>query len=140
VRVLFDTNVVLDVLLDRQPFSSMAAQLFARVERGQLAGCLGATTVTTLFYLAVKVNGVGSAREQIRHLLELFEVAPVDRTVLEAALSSAFSDFEDGVLHEAGSQYGIDGIVTRNGADFAHAQVPIFSPAELETLLASRPS
>jgi predicted nucleic acid-binding protein len=50
MRILFDTNAVLDVLLDRKPFSTTAVQLLARVEHGQLAGCLGATTVTTLFY------------------------------------------------------------------------------------------
>lgn len=140
MKILFDTNVVLDVLLDRHPHSAMAARLLARVEQGELKACLGATTVTTIFYLAAKAKGVSSAREHIRCLLELFEIAPVDRSVLESALSGAFSDFEDGVLHEAASQSGVEGIVTRNGADFALARLPIFSPTELEALLAARPS
>jgi hypothetical protein len=71
-------------------------------------------------------------------LLELFEISSVGRAVLESALSSAFADFEDGVLHEAGSHFGVDGVVTRNPSDFACALLPIFSPDELETLLASR--
>ncbi len=61
MKILFDTNVVLDVLLNRHPHSTLSAILFARVERGELTGCLGATSVTTIFYLAAKANGVPMA-------------------------------------------------------------------------------
>jgi len=128
VKILFDTNVVLDVLLNRHPHSVMSARLLAKVERGELVGCLGATTVTTIFYLAAKANGVHSARKQIDSLLRLFEIAAIDRKVLESALSGGFSDFEDGVLHEAAIQFGVDGIVTRNFGDFALAKLPVYSP------------
>jgi predicted nucleic acid-binding protein len=77
VKILFDTNVVLDFLLDREPFASAAADLFSAVERRVLAGVLGATTVTTLAYLAVKAVGHKLARQQIAALLTLFEIAPV---------------------------------------------------------------
>ena len=73
MRVLFDTNVILDLLLERQPHVEAAAALVARVERGQLKGCLCATTVTTIFYLASKVVGAEAAREQLKLLLGLFE-------------------------------------------------------------------
>jgi len=135
VKILFDTNVVLDVLLNRHPHSTISALLLARVERGELTGCLGATTVTTIFYLAAKANGIQSARQQIDSLLQLFEIAPIDRKTLESALCGGFSDFEDGVLHEAALQFGVDGIVTRNLGDFALAKLPVYSPVELEMLL-----
>ena len=64
MRVLFDTNVVLDLLLARQPHVETAAALVARVERGELTGCLCATTVTTIFYLASKAVGAEAARAQ----------------------------------------------------------------------------
>ena len=57
MRVLFDTNVVLDVLLDRKPFWEIAAQLVARVERKELVGFLGATTLTTIYYIVAKASG-----------------------------------------------------------------------------------
>jgi predicted RNA binding protein YcfA (HicA-like mRNA interferase family)/predicted nucleic acid-binding protein len=101
LRVLFDTDVVLDLLLDRQPFSAPAADLFSRVERGELRGYLCATTVTTVHYLAAKVIGTRRARAEVRRLLTLFEVAPVSRPILEAALAGAFADFEDAVIYEA---------------------------------------
>ena len=62
MRVLLDTNVVLDLLLDRDPWSKTAAKLFSRVESGTLDGYLGATTVTTIYYLATKAVGAKTAR------------------------------------------------------------------------------
>lgn len=135
MRVLFDTNVILDLLLDRLPHSEIAAALVARVERGECVGYLCATTVTTIFYLATKVIGAEAAQTQVKKLLEIFEVAPVNRGVLEAALLAGFGDFEDAVLHEAARHVGVQGIVTRNAKDFKRAELPVFLPGELEAVL-----
>lgn len=137
MRVLFDTNVVLDVLLGRSPHAAPAAELFALVERGELRGWLGATTVTTVFYLAEKAAGSERAREHMRRLLFLFEVARVDRGTLLEALERDFIDYEDAVLHEAALQADVEGIVTRDSAGFARSTVPVFTPLELLAALAS---
>ena len=138
MKILFDTNVVLDVLLDREPFSTPAALLFSKVERGELTGCLCATTVTTIHYLARKVLGTDRAREHIGKLFTLFEVAPVNRPVLEAAIKAGFADFEDAVIHEAALHTGAQGLVTRNPADFKRSKIPIYLSDELLMALASR--
>jgi predicted nucleic acid-binding protein len=138
LRILFDTNVVLDVLLDREPFSTTAAQLFSKVEAGELSGYICATTITTLHYLARKTVGTQRAQEEIRKLLTLFEVAPVNRSVLEGALEAQFTDFEDAVIHEAALQAEAQGIVTRNIADFKGASIPLYSPEELSKMLRAR--
>jgi len=80
LKVLFDTNVVLDVLLDRKPFSAIASRLVARVERGELAGVVGATTVTTLYYLLTRDHSRDRALRRIRILLQIFEIAAVGRS------------------------------------------------------------
>lgn len=131
MRILFDTNVILDVLLDREPFSTTAAQLFSKVEAGELSGYICATTVTTLHYLARKTVGTERAQKEIKKLLNLFEVAPVNRSVLEGALKARFADFEDAVIHEAAVQVEVQGIVTRNIADFKGANILLYSPEEL---------
>lgn len=131
MRILFDTNVVLDLLLDRQPFAEPAAALFARVERGEDSGYLCATTVTTIFYLASKTLGAGQARLHVKTLLELFEIAPVSRPVVEGALLAGFDDFEDAVLHEAARHADVQCIVTRNIKDFKRASLPVYMPDEL---------
>jgi len=131
LKVLFDTNVVLDLLLDRKPFSSAAAHLFSKVEVGIISGYICATTVTTVHYLAAKVAGAENAREKIEHLMTLFEIAPVNRPILKAALSLQFKDFEDAVLHEAALHVGAHGIVTRDIGGFKRSKIPVYSPEEL---------
>lgn len=131
MKVLFDTNVVLDVLLAREPHVHLAARLLNLVDRDLVEGYLCATTVTTLHYLAERSVGRKRARQHLENLLEMFEVASVDRSVLEGALAIGFDDYEDAVLHEAARASGLGGIVTRNVKDFRNATVPIFDPGRL---------
>jgi predicted nucleic acid-binding protein len=136
--MLFDTNIVLDVLLDREPFATIGASLFSHVERGTLPGYICATTVTTVHYLAYKALGAEQARQKVRTLMRLFEVAPVNRAILEAALASRLADFEDAVMHEAALHVGAHGIVTRDPAGFKGARLPVYAPEELWKALQTR--
>jgi len=131
VRVVFDTNVVLDVLLAREPHAAIAAELFSLVETGRLEGAVCATTVTTVHYLAAKAAGDAAAKRLVATLLDVFDVAAVDRTVLEGALALALYDFEDGVVCESARAIGAVGIVTRDRKGFADAPLPVYAPAEL---------
>jgi predicted nucleic acid-binding protein len=137
MKVLFDTNVVLDVLLAREPHAATAAQLFALVERGEMQGAVCATTVTTIHYLAVRALGPKVAQKHLRQLLSLFGVAPVTGEVVTSALDLGFPDFEGAVVHEAARACGAVAIVTRNAKDFAKASLPILSPVELLAAVAS---
>ncbi len=137
MKILFDTNIVFDVLLDREPFSEAASQLFSLVEAHTIKGFLGATTITTIFYLAAKVSGKEKAREEVKKLLSLFEISPVNHIVLKEASQLAFNDFEDAVLHESAKYSGVHGIVTRNPKDFKKASISIYSPEELYKMLQS---
>lgn len=138
MKILFDTNIVLDVLMDRLPFSDAAVELFSRVEDGTISGYLCGTTITTVFYLASKVVGTATAHEEIKKLLSLFEIAPVNRHVLESALALDFNDFEDAVIHEAACHVGVDAIVTRNLKDFKKSRIPVYSSEEMTKILASK--
>jgi predicted nucleic acid-binding protein len=137
VKVLFDTNVVLDVLLDREPHTEVAAKLFALVDNGRLEGSICATTVTTIYYIAAKSFGRKRAHDQVHELLGLFAVADVGRDVLDRALDLDFADFEDAVVHEAARASGASAIVTRDGGDFANASLPVFDPHELLAAIAA---
>jgi predicted nucleic acid-binding protein len=131
LKVLFDTNVVLDVVLRRGPFYEVAAQAVARVERHELEGVLGATTLTTLYYLVAKASGKLKARATVQSLIEIFEIAPVDRDILARAASGAFADYEDAVLYEAGLAVGAEALVTRDPDGFRAGRLPVLSPQEL---------
>lgn len=131
LKLLIDTNVVLDVLLDRKPFSSPAAQLFSGIEAGVISGYLCATTVTTVHYLAAKALGARESVKLIRRLLLLFEIAPVNRAVLSSALGTKFADFEDAVICEAARRVNAQAIITRDARGFRHSPLPVHSPTEI---------
>lgn len=135
MKVLLDTNIVLDLLMDRMPFADAAAELFSRVEDGSTTGYLCGTTITTVYYLTVKAVGSPRAQKEIKKLLSLFEVAPVNRQVLESALVAGFSDFEDAVIHEAACHIGVEAIVTRNQKDFKKSKIPVYSAEETIKIL-----
>lgn len=135
MRVLFDTNVVLDVLLSRPPHAASATTLFDYVARKDLDGLLCATTLTTIFYLAAKASSPAKASRHVHTLLALFDVAAVTRSVLSDALEAGFKDYEDAVLHEAARQAGASAIVTRDPTGFARSKLHIYSPPELLQLI-----
>lgn len=134
---MFDTTVVLDVLLEREPHVDAAAKLFALIDNGRLEGSISATTATTVYYIAAKSLGRARARTQVHELLGLFDVAAVDREVLDRALDLDFADFEDAVAHEAARTSGMSAIVTRDGRDFVNASLPVFAPQELLAAIAA---
>lgn len=139
MKVVFDTNVVLDLLMDRTPYADAAAVLFAAVEQGEIAGCLCGTTITTIHYLAAKGLGRDRARTEVGKLLDLFEIAPITRPVLQEALDNNFDDFEDAVIYQAARHVGAQAIVTRNSRDFCCSDLSVCSPDELvKTLQTTR--
>ena len=137
MKVLFDTNIILDVLLDRKPFSEHASYLMSKVERSEINGFLCATTMTTIYYLLSKYLDKEKAIDSINAIMALFEIASVNRLVIENALKSKFSDFEDAVLHESARHAGAEYIITRNINDFKITKIPAFTPAEFLNMLES---
>ena len=129
--ILFDTNVVLDVLLARDPYVREARALFEHLEQGHLIGFITSTTITTVYYVGRKSVGEQTIRRRIQDLLDLFSTIPVPEPVLQSALDLAFTDFEDAVLHEAARQADAEGIVTRNARDVTAAMLDIYTPTEL---------
>jgi len=131
LKVLFDTNIILDVLLDRKQFVELSARLVSLVETHVIEGYLCATTVTTIDYLVTKTHNKKVAKEAIRKLLSLFEIAKVDQEVLSLSIESEFIDFEDAVQCFSGQLVGVNSIVTRNIKDYKKANYPVYSPSEL---------
>jgi len=130
MKILIDTNIVLDHLLDRKPYNQAASWIFLESEHGRFTTFIGATTVTIVHYLLTKALDVKSSRSAIEMLLRLFEVAPITRTVLSSSLLLKFKDFEDAVLHEAAVHVGAQAIITRNVKDFKNASLAVHSSDE----------
>ncbi|MDQ2974324.1 MAG: PIN domain-containing protein [Acidobacteriota bacterium] len=130
MRVLFDTDVVLDLVLDRQPFVLVAAELFELHEQGRIDIFVSAITPINVFYITRKNKGLDKARRAIDELLSSVMVCPIDQPILVKAQKTAFKDFEDSVQHTCAAESGLDAIVTRNLDDYEHATLPVFSPPD----------
>ena len=128
MKVMLDTNVILDVWLAREPFWRDSASLLARIERKELTGVICPTTVTTLHYLAQKVLGERRARGLVRQLLDLCTIGRVSGKTLETALDSRVKDFEDAVIEAVAITSRADVIATRDLRDFRHSRIPASEP------------
>ncbi len=131
MRVLLDTNVVLDALLKREPWAETAKSLWEANDDGRVAGYLTASTLTDIFYIARKLSGVAMARDAVKLCLEAFEICVVDRFALEEALTLAGNDFEDNLQIACAMLSSIEAIVTRNKDDFGASPIQALTPEEL---------
>ena len=137
MKILFDTNIILDVLLLRKPYYTSATFLLSEVEQGNIEGYLCPTTITTIGCLVSKVKGANQAKRLIKNLLNIFNLTELSKSVFETACSHKISDFEDAVLHESARLSNIEGIVTRNIKDFKYASLKVFDPEELIGIIKS---
>ena len=134
-RVLFDINVVLDVLLDRKPYVEASSADWAAVEAGLADGLLAAHAVTTIHYLVRKELGAAKTRQILSAILRVFGVAAVDGAVCEEALQLSCPDFEDAVTAAAARIAGCDCIVTRDPKGFRGSPVRTLTPEAVMPLL-----
>ena len=134
-RILLDTNVVLDVLLDRSPYVDASAAVWAAVETGVCEGMLAAHAVTTIHYLIRKEMGNPKAARTIAAILSVFGIAAVDGAAVQEALQLPVSDFEDAVTVAAARSAGCECIVTRDPKGFRGSPVRSMTPEAVMPLL-----
>ena len=135
MKILFDINIILDVMLLRQPFLDSSLKLLIAVEKGNIEGYLCSSSITTIHYLIAKVKNSKIANDKVGDLLKLFNISSVNQSIFISALDSKFSAFEDAVIHESAFYNQLDGIVTRNINDFKKSKISIYTPKELYLLI-----
>jgi predicted nucleic acid-binding protein len=136
-RVLFDTNVVLDVLLDRKLHAEASAAAWAAVETGAAEGLLAVHAVTTIHYLVRKELGSTKTKRIIVAILKVFRVAAVDGAVIQEALHLSCPDFEDAVTAAAARIAACDYLVTRDPKGFHGSPVRPVTPEAFLPLLSA---
>jgi predicted nucleic acid-binding protein len=134
MRVLIDTNVVLDFLQEREPFVENAARLFERIDAGELEGFIAATTITNIYYIVRRIAGRVVAQDAITQVLSDLSICAVDQEVLEQALALSFEDFEDAVQYTCAVVHSVDVIVTRDASGFVNVEIPVVLPEELDSV------
>jgi len=130
-KIFLDTDVVLDHLADRQPFSEYAHRLFAMAEQNEITLCVSALSFSNLYYILRKLKGGDGALSLLRKLKRLVEVTTVGDKEVKSALAENFKDFEDALqCFSARAEDGVSVVLIRNKFDFPKSLIRIESPEE----------
>ena len=131
-KIFLDTNILVDLIADRKPFSKYTIQLFQKAELNEIQLFTSSHSIATTHYLLKKYLGENELRVVIYDLLEYVTVISVDIYIIKKGLRSNHIDFEDSIqILCASTVPNIDCIVTRNTKDFKTSEIPAFNPDEI---------
>ena len=132
MKIMCDTNIILDVLLERAPFAEDSARVLALCEEHKLDGFISASCLTDIFYLVRKyTHSTELAYTAIGKILEIVKVCSVTNNDVITAFQQKAKDFEDCLVATCAKSIRCDCIVTRNKKDFEEFGVPLLTPSEL---------
>lgn len=127
-----DTNVILDMLADREGFADAASAIFDAAGRNEIRLSICALSYSTIYYILRRFIGREKALQSLRELSKCVSILPVNQTVIQMALNSNFPDYEDAIQYYCARQDStIDGIITRNLKDFKLSEIPVLSPPKV---------
>jgi predicted nucleic acid-binding protein len=130
MNILIDTNVVLDILLNRQPWYYNAALIFSLSQRGLIKSYISASSITDIYYITRKEQGKSAAKEALKRILRVFYPATVTDRNIYQALELDWEDFEDSVQYTVGKELSVDYIVTRDINNFSLSSIEIVTPEQ----------
>lgn len=131
-KIFVDTNIIVDLIADRQPYSKFALEIFTKAEEKKIRLYTSSHSIATTHYLLKKYREEKELREILSDLMDFIQVVSVDADVIKKGLRSKHKDFEDSIqIFCASSVEKIDCIVTRNIKDFRNSEIPVVSPDEL---------
>jgi predicted nucleic acid-binding protein len=131
-KIFFDTNIILDVILDRLPFSNDASEMLSVIDEYDLEIYASSLSIANTAYILDKLKQKPHAI--ISKLLYWVKVIDLNKEIIDQTAISKFEDFEDGLQYfSALSTKGIEAIITRDKKGFTLSKIPVFTPAELVT-------
>ena len=130
MKALIDTNLVLDVLLNRKPFVEDAVKVFRQAEKGRIEAYITANSVTDLVYILRKAYNLSEIKTHLKEMFQFINISGINPSMITNALDKDTPDFEDAVMMECARQSGMELIITRNKADFKNRDVPCISLEE----------
>lgn len=135
-RVFVDSDIILDLLCRREPFYQDAAQLFTMGDSQKIKLVTTSIVFANVFFILRKILGIEKAKEMLRKLRIIVSVISADEKVVDLALNSRFSDFEDGLQYFTARENGVRILITRNIKDYRERDLTVQTPREY---LHSRP-
>lgn len=132
MKILIDTNVVLDVMLKREPFCKVSVEILSLSKRDDIEEYVSASAITDIYYIAYRqLRDKELVKKLMKELLTIVSIASVTGQEIQNALDLEWSDFEDSVQYSVALLQEMDGIVTRNPSDYQGAKVKVWRPEEL---------
>ena len=129
-KVLIDLNIILD-FLNKRNFHQEAARLINMCAENVLTGYICAHEVTTLSYFLFKEQkDKNKVVTTISTVFDIFQIIPIDETILKASLLSPITDYEDAVIEVSAVRFNIDYILSRNISDFKLSRIPTYTPEQ----------
>lgn len=129
-RLFLDTNIMLDLLGEREPFYKYSAQLATLADQKEMAIVVSPISFATVNYLLSKFETEVVVKEKLRKFKILCEICKIDETIVEKALQSNFKDFEDALQYFGAIESNCEIIITRNGKDFKNSLLPVMTVEE----------
>lgn len=135
MKVLLDTNVVIDFLSKRDLFYDNAKFIFDKCYSKEINGIVAVHTVSTIYYVLKKYNEDSFLRTLLLNLFQVIEIGSAQKSsVINALKNNSFSDFEDSLQHQCALEQIVDCIITRNPQDFINSKIKVYTPAEFVSL------
>lgn len=131
MKILVDTNVILDVLCNRHEFVETSSKVWKCCEVGQVEGYISALSIPNIVYILRKELTPQKTQQLIQQITMIFKVADLKAADLKSAAEMYTSDYEDALQMCQANRINADYIVTRNIRDFKDSKVPVLKPAEL---------
>ena len=129
--LFIDTDVIIDFLIDRKPFSREAAIIFTLIEQKKLKGFSSSLTFSNLYYVLRKIESHNRVISKLDSLSKMVGILKVEEQTIKNALASGFPDFEDSIQYfSAVDSKKIDVIITRNIKDFKKSELPVMTPGD----------
>ena len=129
-KLFLDTNVVLDLLGEREPFYNSAAKITTLADKGEIDLIVSALTYSTVYYLLSRFEDKELVKEKIRKFKVIAETSDLTDKIVDKGLSSKFSDFEDSLQYYCAIKMDCKILITRNGKDFRESEIPVLTPDE----------
>ncbi len=131
MRILIDTNIVLDVILKRYPFYDDSVEVFGLAKKDMIEEYISASAVTDIYYLLCRqLKNKKQAKRLLRELFKIVSIAGVTEREIQNAMELDWSDFEDAVQYSVALLQTMDGIVTRNLDDYEGSEIPVWMPGQ----------
>ena len=128
-KVFVDTDVMIDFLTDRQPFSQEASLIFDLAEKGKISIFISSLSINNIYYLTRKLVGDKKAREIIYDLLEMVQIQEIGKDEIVEAIDSPMTDFEDAIQHASACRIeNVRAIISRNTKDYKKSKLAVFTP------------